>query len=79
MKNEKRKEDILEYIESYTADNCTSPSVREIQAKLGIKSTATVFEDLQALADEGRIAKIGTKFAPVYSKSYVDKVRRHLQ
>lgn len=44
---------ILSYMVSYLRENTYQPSIREIGEQFGIKSTKTVSEHLQALADKG--------------------------
>ena len=48
---------ILDYIESYLRRNTYQPSVREIGARFGIKSTKTVSEHLKALAAKGHLER----------------------
>lgn len=48
---------ILDYIESYLRRRTYQPSVREIGAKFGIKSTKTVSEHLKALAAKGYLER----------------------
>jgi len=47
------EERILDYMVSYLRENTYQPSIREIGERFGIKSTKTVSEHLQALADKG--------------------------
>ncbi len=44
---------ILDYMVAYLRTNTYQPSIREIGERFGIKSTKTVSEHLQALADKG--------------------------
>lgn len=48
---------ILDYIVEYLRRNTYQPSIREIGSRFGIKSTKTVSEYLQALADKGWIER----------------------
>lgn len=48
---------ILDYIVDYLRRNTYQPSIREIGKRFGIKSTKTVSEYLQALADKGHIER----------------------
>ena len=48
---------VLNYVIDYLRRNTYQPSVREIGKKFGIKSTKTVSEHLQALADKGHIER----------------------
>src|SRR3712207_8940291 len=48
---------ILDYIVDYLKRNTYQPSIREIGKRFGIKSTKTVSEHLQSLADKGYIER----------------------
>jgi repressor LexA len=48
---------ILEYLVDYLKKNTYQPSIREIGKRFGIKSTKTVSEYLQSLADKGYIER----------------------
>src|SRR5690606_15293668 len=48
---------ILDYLIDYLRKNTYQPSIREIGKRFGIKSTKTVSEYLQALADKGYIER----------------------
>ena len=48
---------ILDYLIEYLRKNTYQPSIREIGKRFGIKSTKTVSEHLQALADKGYIER----------------------
>lgn len=48
---------ILDFMVSYLRSNTYQPSIREIGQRFGIKSTKTVSEYLQALADKGFIER----------------------
>jgi len=48
---------ILDYLIDYLKKNTYQPSIREIGKRFGIKSTKTVSEYLQALADKGYIER----------------------
>lgn len=48
---------ILDFMVSYLGSNTYQPSIREIGQRFGIKSTKTVSEHLQALADKGFIER----------------------
>ena len=48
---------ILDFMVSYLRNNTYQPSIREIGQRFGIKSTKTVSEYLQALADKGFIER----------------------
>ena len=53
---EKQKR-IFEYIEEFTQEHGYPPSVREIGAKIGLKSPSTVHVHLKVLAEKGYIKK----------------------
>lgn len=55
MVNGDRREQILEYLRQYVEVHGFGPSVREIGAAVGLKSTATVHYHLRQLAKEGAI------------------------
>lgn len=48
---------ILNYLVDYLKENTYQPSIREIGKRFGIKSTKTVSEHLQSLADKGFIER----------------------
>lgn len=48
---------VYHFLLDFLADNTYQPSVREIGRKVGIKSTKTVAEILQALADKGFVER----------------------
>ncbi len=48
---------ILDYMVVYLRSNTYQPSIREIGERFGIKSTKTVSEHLQALADKGHLER----------------------
>ncbi|NMP20838.1 transcriptional repressor LexA [Sulfobacillus harzensis] len=50
-----RQSDILTFIQSFIDQNGFPPSVREIGAAVGLKSTASVFRYLKALESSGKI------------------------
>lgn len=77
-KKEERRKQIVEFIERFTAENCCTPTVRDIQDELGIPSTSTIHSDIHALMDEGVLHQVGNKAAPFYSETYKELVRRYL-
>ena len=52
---------ILDYVNQFIVENGYSPSVREIGAAVGLRSTASVSYHLQALQDKGLLASPGAK------------------
>ena len=49
--------EILDFMVHYLRSNTFQPSIREIGERFGIKSTKTVSEHLQALADKGFVER----------------------
>lgn len=56
-KSEQRQNDILTFMKKTIASKGYSPTVREICAALGIKSTSTVHSDIKALEEKGLVKK----------------------
>lgn len=52
---------IVEYVNQFIQENGYSPSVREIGAAVGLRSTASVSYHLQALQEKGLLASPGAK------------------
>ena len=52
---------ILEYVNEFIYENGYAPSVREIGAAVGLRSTASVSYHLQALQDKGMLQSPGAK------------------
>ena len=52
---------ILDYVNQFILENGYSPSVREIGAAVGLRSTASVSYHLQALQDKGLLQNPGAK------------------
>ena len=52
---------ILNYVNEFIQENGYSPSVREIGAAVGLRSTASVSYHLQALQDKGMLQNPGAK------------------
>ena len=50
-----KREEILAYIEKFAAENGYSPSIREIGAAVGLRSTASVTYHLTQLQAQGRL------------------------
>ena len=55
MRTSNKREEILAFLQSFLTANGYAPTVREICAATGLKSTATVYYHLQALAEAGKI------------------------
>ncbi len=55
-----RQKELLSFIRTYNARNGFSPTVREIGAAFGIRSTNGVSDHLKALEHKGRLKRIET-------------------
>ncbi len=60
-KIDEKLQKVYDFVESFLDNYGYPPSVREIQTKLNIKSTATVYDYLERLKDKGLITKSPTK------------------
>ena len=56
-----KREEILQFLTRFVAENGYAPSVREICAAVGLQSTATVHYHLNALRQDGLIEMDGMK------------------
>ena len=56
-----KAEKILEYVNAFVQENGYAPSVREIGAAVGLRSTASVSYHIQALQDKGLLSGPGEK------------------
>ena len=56
-----KADQIVEYVNQFIAEHGYSPSVREIGAAVGLRSTASVSYHLQALQDKGILQATGSK------------------
>ena len=56
-----KREEILEFLPNFSAQNGYAPTVREIMRAVGLKSTASVYYHLSALNDAGLISMDGGK------------------
>ena len=56
-----KAERILEYVNQFVQENGYAPSVREIGAAVGLRSTASVSYHIQALQDKGLLLSPGEK------------------
>ena len=56
-----KSDQILRFVSQFIQENGYSPSVREIGAAVGLRSTASVSYHLQALQDKGLLASPGAK------------------
>lgn len=56
-----KAQEIMDYVNQFIQENGFSPSIREIGAAVGLRSTASVSYHLQALQDQGLIQAPGAK------------------
>ncbi len=56
-----KAERILEYVNAFVQENGYAPSVREIGAAVGLRSTASVSYHIQALQEKGMLLSSGAK------------------
>lgn len=56
-----KAEKVLEYVNAFVQENGYAPSVREIGAAVGLRSTASVSYHIQALQEKGLLAGPGQK------------------
>ena len=61
MINEDKLIKVMDYIRKFSEDNGYTPSVREIGAECGIKSTATVHSYIEKLQTRGLLNKTDNK------------------
>lgn len=53
-----KQRELLDFIESYIAENRFAPSFEEMQAQMGLKSKSGVDRMLAALEEQGQIKRI---------------------
>lgn len=63
MKSNEKYNAVFEFIKSYISENGYSPSVREICANCGIKSTATAYQYMNKLSEPGAYKQGGKQKA----------------
>ncbi len=61
MKTSEKFDAVYGFIKNYISENGYSPSVREICANCGIKSTATAYQYINRLTEQGLLRKAGNK------------------
>lgn len=71
MRSNEKYNTVYEFIKKYITENSYSPSVREICANCGIKSTATAYQYINKLNEQGLIKKAGNKKRAVSLKKSV--------
>ena len=54
----KRREEIMQMIESYVSNNGFPPSIREIGEEVGLQSVSTVHAHLKILEQEGKLRRV---------------------
>ncbi len=75
-KNSTKQQEILDYVNKCVYENGYPPSVREICAAVGFKSTSTVHAYLQKLNDNGILQKDPTKPRALKVINKQDKARK---
>lgn len=60
-KSEQKIKEVYEFIKQFTDENNYPPTVREIGAHIGVKSTATVYYYLEKLRNDGMITQGSNK------------------
>lgn len=65
-----KREEILQFLTQFVAENGYAPSVREICAAVGLQSTATVHYHLGALREAGLIEMDDMKSAPLPCRTH---------
>lgn len=70
-----KAEQILDYVNQFVQENGYAPSVREIGAAVGLRSTASVSYHIQALQDRGLLQSPGAKGR----KRAISTGNRHVQ
>ena len=53
---QQKRDEILEVIVKYMLENGFSPTIRDIGEAVGLKSTASVYNHLEKLKNEGRLS-----------------------
>ena len=61
MLDKRKLDDVLQFINEYTDENGFPPTVREICARLQIKSTATAYDNVNRLKEMGMLQKTAGK------------------
>ena len=74
MRDKNKMQEVFEFINRFNDENGFPPTVREICKELEIKSTATVYDYINALRDKGYLSKAAGKRRAVSVKSS-DNVR----
>ena len=69
MKSNEKYNAVYEFLKSYIQENGYAPTVREICASCGIKSTATAYQYINRLNEQGLINKAGNKKRAVSLKN----------
>ena len=64
-----KAEKILEYVNAFVQENGYAPSVREIGAAVGLRSTASVSYHIQALQEKGLLSGEGSQARSVHRRS----------
>ena len=64
-----KAEKILEYVNEFVQENGYAPSVREIGAAVGLRSTASVSYHLHQLQEKGLLISPGSKISALVLRS----------
>ena len=75
MLNQRKLDDVLAFIDRYTEENGFPPTVRDMCRELGIKSTATAYDYINRLKEQGRLEKAEGKKRAVALKNAGGGVR----
>lgn len=74
MIKQEQLDDVLHYIEQFYDDNGYPPSVREICAGMGFKSTATAYNYIDRLRNMGMLQKTDNKKRAVSIQNNIKKI-----
>ena len=75
MLSQRKLDEVLAFINRYTDENGFPPTVRDMCRALGIKSTATAYDYINRLQEQGHLAKAEGKKRAVSLKSTGGSVR----
>ncbi len=78
MVNEKKLDDVLQFIIEYTNEYGYAPSVRDVCAELHIKSTATAYSYIAKLQERGDLNKASNKKRAVSVQAFTPQIKAPL-
>lgn len=78
MVNEKKLDDVLQFIIAYTNEYGYAPSVRDVCAELHIKSTATAYSYIAKLQERGDLNKASNKKRAVSVHAFTPQIKAPL-